>query len=268
MAQQVKEWLNLGQKDTNLPKEEQTVVITGAASGIGQQCLRWFAREGFCCVGIDLKFGDHEEYKKSLFLDMKDLKVCLEDCDVTNYDQFCKVIEKHEKKNGYISCLINNAGEKFLGCIDTQNPAEWTRMIDVNVMGVLNGTRCVIDKMKEYKRGVIINIGDIGGRKFFPNHTVYCATKSAVECLTEGIRREVFDYNIKVIAINPGAVETPLFSRCKDKEVEKKDTQWRDSLKYGILQPEDVARSCLFVYQQPDRCLIREIHLAPLEQDI
>jgi NADP-dependent 3-hydroxy acid dehydrogenase YdfG len=225
MTQQVKEWLNLGQKDTNLSTGDQTVLITGAASGIGQECLRWFAREGYQCIGIDMKFGDHEEYKRSLFGDMKDLKVCLEDCDVTNYEQLNKIIEKYEKKNGFINCLINNAGEKYLGNIQTQKPEEWIKMIDVNVMGVLNGVRCVIDKMKDNKRGCIINIGDIGGQKMYPNHTVYCATKYAVESLTEGLRRELFDYNVKVISINPGAVDTPLFSRSMDKDVEKKDTK-------------------------------------------
>jgi len=267
MTQQVKEWLNLGQRDTTMPREEQTVVITGAASGIGQQCMRWFAREGYHCVGIDLKFPDHEEYRKSLFEDKKDFKISLEDCDVTNYEQLRRIIEKYEKKNGYINCLVNNAGEKLSGSVLTQSPEEWTRMIDVNVMGVLNGMRCVIDKMKENKHGCIINIGDIGGRKSFPNHTVYCATKCAVESITEGARRELFDFNIKVIAINPGAVDTPMFSRSADKEVEKKDNKWKKSLHYGILKPEDVARTCLFAYQQPDRCLIREIHLSPLEQD-
>jgi NADP-dependent 3-hydroxy acid dehydrogenase YdfG len=269
MAQQVKEWLR-GQKETetDLSTREQTVIITGAASGIGRSCLRWFAREGFHCVGIDLKFGDHHEFKKSLFMDLKDYTISLEECDVTNYELLYKLIEKYEKKNGFISCLINNAGNKCLGTIDSQNPDEWTRMIDVNVLGVLNGIRCVVGKMKEHKRGCIINIGDIGGHKFFPNHTVYCATKSAVECITEGVRREVFEYNVKVISINPGAVSTPSFTRSTDKDVEQKDVKWRDSLTHGILEPEDVARCCLFAYQQPDRCLIREIDLAPLEQDI
>jgi len=267
MAQQVREWLNLGQED-NIAIQDQTVVITGAASGIGKECVRWFSREGFHCIGIDLKFGDHSEYKKSLSVDVKDWNISLEECDVTKFDEFRRIIEKYEKKNGYISCLINNAGEKFLGSIDTQNTAEWSRMIDVNVMGVLNGIRCVVEKMKDHKCGCIINIGDIGGHSTFPNHTVYCATKCAIEGITEGTRQELLNHGIKVIAINPGAVETRLFSRSTDKEIERKDTKWKDSLRHGILQPEDVARCCLFAYQQPKRCLIREIQLAPLEQNM
>lgn len=268
MAQQVKEWLNLGQSDVEVPVKDQVVVITGAGSGIGKTCLRWFAREGYNCVGIDLKFGDQQEYKQSLDLITKDLNLCLEECDVTNYEHFRSIIEKCEKKNGYIHCLINNAGEKYLGAIDSQNTDEWTRMIDVNVFGVLNGIRAVIDKMKEHKRGCIINIGDVGGHKSLPNHTVYCATKSALEGITEGVRRELYDYNIKMIAINPGAVETEQFTRAVDKNIEKKDNEWKNSLQFGLLQTEDVARCCLFAFQQPERCLIREIQLAPLEQNM
>jgi len=268
MAEQVKEWLNRGQKQMEIPLSDQVVVITGAASGIGKACLRWFAREGYHCVGIDLKFGDHQEYKESLSLDLKDLIICLEECDVTNYELLHRLIEKYEKKNGFIHCLVNNAGEKLLGSIDSQNIEEWTHMVNVNVMGVLNGIRCVVDNMKEHKHGCIINIGDVGGRKTLPHHTVYCATKSAMEGITEGVRRELCEHNIKMIAIHPGAVETPSFTRSVDKSIEKKDNEWRQSLHYGLLQPEDVARCCLFAFQQPDRCLIREIHLAPLEQDM
>lgn len=267
MAQQVKEMLGGGHGyDERFSPKDQTVVITGAGSGIGKECLRWFAREGYYCVGIDLRFGDFEDFKKSLSIDLKE-NLCLEECDVTNFEDLNRIIQKYERRNGFINCLINNAGEKFMNLIDKQNSQEWNRMFDVNVMGVLNGIRCVVDKMKEHKNGCIINIGDIGGAKNIPNHTVYCATKCAVSGITEGLRRELLDHYVKVIAINPGAVDTPLFSRSTDKDIESKNIKWRESLKYGALLPEDVARSCIFAYQQPKRCLIREIQLAPLEQD-
>jgi len=205
--------------------------------------------------------------KKSFSMNTSNWNVCFEHCDVSNYEQFRRIVEKYENKHGYIHCLINNAGEKFLGSIDDQNITEWTRMIDVNVTGVLNGIRCVVDKMKDRKSGCIINIGDIGGHKHFPNHTVYCATKAALEGLTEGVRHELLNYDVKVIGINPGAVETPMFTRSSDKNIEDNNNKWKDSLKLGLLQPEDVARCCLFAYQQPKRCLIRDIQLAPIEQD-
>jgi len=268
MAQQVREWLGIGREDEPESRSQQVILITGAASGIGKECLRWFAREGYHCVGIDLRFENEPEFMKSLSFDDKNFKINLEHCDVANYDEFHRIVERYEKDHGYIHCLVNNAGVKFIDSIDKQNKDEWSRMLDVNVMGVLNGIRCVVDKMKEKKQGCIINIGDIGSHKNYPNHTVYCATKFAVQGITEGVRRELMDYNVKVVAINPGAVETPLFSQSTDKNLSRKNDQWKDSLKLGVLQPEDVARCCLFAFQQPKRCLVREIQLAPLEQDM
>jgi len=271
MTQLLKDWAGFNSNEKVQQKDEpkdQLVVITGAASGIGKECLRWFGREGFHCLGIDKKFGDHEEFKKSLTMGSSNWDICLEDCDITNFEDFHRIIEKAEKKHGYVHCLINNAGEKYQGSIDSQNMSEWSRMIEVNIMGVLNGIRCVVEKMKDNKDGCIINIGDIGGEKHYPNHTVYCATKCAMEGITEGVRRELFEHDVKVISINPGAVDTRLFSRSHDKNIENKDKKWKDSLEHGILLPEDVARSCLFAYQQPKRCLIREIDLAPIEQNM
>jgi len=246
-------------------RKEQMVVITGAGSGIGRECLRWFAREGYCCVGIDLDFENEESFKKSLSLGDKD-NVCLERCDVTRFDDFRTIIEKSEKKFGYIHCLINNAGVKYSQSIDKQDPKEWADMLNVNVLGVLNGIRCVVDKMKQHKDGCIINIGDTGAHKGFGNHVVYCASKCAVHGITEGIRCELLKDNVKVIAINPGAVDTPSFVSSQDKGVEDQSHKWKQSLRHGLLVPEDVARCCLFAYQQPKRCLIREIQVAPLEQ--
>jgi len=240
-------------------------VITGAASGIGRECFRFFGREGYSCVGIDLRFENEDEYFRSLSIDRND-DFCLHTCDVTKYDQLRAIIEKCESKYGYIYCLINSAGLKCSHSIHQQDMNEWTEMFHVNVMGVLNGIRCVVDKMKENKDGCIINIGDVAADKTFKNHVVYCATKSAVHGLTEGIRCELLEHHVKVVSINPGAVETGSFSCSKDKDTEKQNKEWKDSLKHGLLQPQDVARCCLFAFQQPKRCLIREIQLASIDQ--
>jgi len=246
---------------------KQLVIVTGAASGIGRECLRWFAREGYNVLGLDLSFENEVEFRKSLSLDRDD-NLCLENCDVTKYEEFRAIVDKFVQKNenGYVNCLINNAGIKYSDSIDKQDLNEWSHMLNVNIMGVLNGIRCVVDKMKEHKDGCIINIGDSAAHTTFANHTVYCATKRAVCGITEGIRCELMQYNIKVVGINPGAVDTSQFVHSRNKNVEKESCAWKDSLKHGLLQPDDVARCCLFSYQQPKRCLIREIKLAPLEQ--
>jgi len=246
-------------------RKKEAVVITGAASGIGRECLRFFTREGYHCIGIDLSFDNEDDFLKSLSVENKE-NICLEKCDVTKFDQLRAIIEKCESKFGYIHCLINSAGIKWSQDIDKQDMNEWTKMFHVNVMGVLNGIRAVVDKMKENKDGCIINIGDAAAEKTFKDHVVYCATKCAVHGITEGIRCELMEHHVKVVAINPGAVDTPSFVSSSDKDTEKQSHHWKDSLKHGLLLPQDVARTCLFAFQQPKRCLIRKIELASIDQ--
>jgi len=100
MTQLLKDWAGFNSNEKVQQKDEpkdQLVVITGAASGIGKECLRWFGREGFHCLGIDKKFGDHEEFKKSLTMGSSNWDICLEDCDITNFEDFHRIIEKAEK---------------------------------------------------------------------------------------------------------------------------------------------------------------------------
>lgn len=127
---------------------------------------------------------------------------------------------------GPILSIVNNAGVMLLGDTDVQNPAEWTQMIDVNVKGVMIGCQLVLKgvryfpfspllglylscpQMYERKKGTIINISSIAGRKTFPNHSVYCATKFAVHAFTEALREEASQHNVRVCIVAPGVVET------------------------------------------------------------
>ena len=113
---------------------------------------------------------------------------------------------------GPVDGLVNNAGLMLLGVADEQDPDEWERMVNVNVMGMLNGIHAVLTKMKSRKRGTIINVSSIAGIKGFPNHMAYCGTKFAVHGLTETLREEVAMDDVRVITIAPGAVETELLS--------------------------------------------------------
>jgi len=78
-------------------RKQQSVVITGAASGIGKECLIWFLREGYHCVGIDLNFGNFDDFRKSLSFNYNSDCLFLENCDVTKFEEFRSVIQKCEK---------------------------------------------------------------------------------------------------------------------------------------------------------------------------
>jgi NADP-dependent 3-hydroxy acid dehydrogenase YdfG len=121
---------------------------------------------------------------------------------------------------------------------------------------------CLVDR----RGGTIINISSIAGRKTFPNHAVYCGTKSAVHAFTEQIREEVSQHDVRLINIAPGVVETELLQHSTDKQIVDNYRQWKAEMGQPLTS-EDTARSIMFAYQQPQRVCIREIVLCPTRQD-
>lgn len=140
-------------------------------------------------------------------------------------------------------------------------------MINVNVFGVLNAIRSVIEGMIERKDGVVVIVSSIAGQKLFPNHSVYCATKFAVHAITEGLRAECAPHSVRVCVISPGAVETELLGHTTNENVKSGYNDWKTSMAEGVLLPEDVSEAVLFATSSHRRCCIREITLAPTNQE-
>ena len=133
-------------------------------------------------------------------------------------------------------------------------------MIDVNIKGVLNGIAAVLPSMRERKAGDIINISSDAGRKLFPGGTVYCATKWAVEAITQGLRQETEGTNIRVLSIQPGATSSELGSSITDQEVLD---MFAANPMERFLDSEDVANAVLYALQQPAHCAVHEIMVRP-----
>jgi len=247
-------------QENNLPGRKGLVVITGASSGIGLSCGKLFAKEGYPVLCLARSVDDMQKEFSSFS------NIMVEKCDVTHLQEFESCIQKAEQIYGPTQCLINNAGIMFMGAIEKQDYLEWYAMFDTNVKGYLNGIKCVTKGMKERRDGCIINVSSLAGTKHYENHTVYCGTKGAIQLITEGLRKELADDNVRVVAICPGCVDTEIAENTTDKKIKADYEKWRSSMELGILKPEDVANACLFAYQQPPRCCIREIQLAPTNQ--
>lgn len=233
------------------------IVITGASSGIGKSLAVHFSHAGYPLLLIARRTSPMKELKMPNAL-------CIE-ADVTDRVSFSKAIEQGEKKFGQIECLINNAGILLAGPTQQQDPSDWEKMLQVNVLGVLNGIHLVLDKMIERQTGTIINISSLAGRKTFPGVGVYCATKHAVHALTESIREEVADHNIRLINIAPGNVKTAIWDHAVPDE-EKENHPAFNRKEYENLSADDIARVTLFSYEQPQNVCIREIVIAPTRQ--
>ncbi|EPZ9279347.1 TPA: SDR family oxidoreductase [Vibrio parahaemolyticus] len=236
---------------------KKLVVITGASSGIGEAIARRFSEEGHPLLLVARRV----ERLEALNLP----NTLCEKVDVTDQASLITAIEKAEAQFGPADVLVNNAGVMLLGQIDTQDAAEWKRMFDVNVLGLLNGMHSVLASMKARNSGTIINISSIAGKKTFPDHAAYCGTKFAVHAISENVREEVAASNVRITTIAPGAVETELLSHTTSQDIKDGYDAWKVDMG-GVLAADDVARAVMFAYQQPQNVCIREIALAPTKQ--
>ncbi|MDF1760284.1 MAG: SDR family oxidoreductase [Coxiellaceae bacterium] len=233
------------------------VVITGATSGIGMATAIRFSEAGHPLLLI----GRNTDKLKQLNLPNSEIA----NVDVTDINQIKTAIQQAELAYGATDCLLNIAGMMLLGDIADQDPQEWKTMVDVNILGVMNGMQAVLADMKQRQHGTIMNVSSIAGIKPFPNHAAYVGTKFAVHGMTDNVREEAAPFNVRVITIAPGAVETPLLSHTTSQEIKDGYAEWKKDMGV-ILAPDDVARTMLFAYQQPQSVNIREIVLATTKQ--
>ena len=235
------------------------VIITGASSGIGKATAQRFSQAGHSLLLLARRVEKLEELNLPNTLCRK--------VDVTDLAAFQAAVDEAETKFGPADLIVNNAGVMLLGNAITQNPVEWQQMLNINVMGVLNGVKTVLGKMVARNHGTIVNISSIAGRKTFPDHAAYCATKFAVHALTENIRGEVAGSNVRMTVIAPGVVETELLSHTTDAAIVDGYKAWKANTIEQGLNPDDIARSIEFAYSQPQNVCIREIVIADTKQD-
>ena len=233
------------------------IVVTGASSGIGEAIARQFSEQGHPLLLLARRVERLEALNLPEALCRK--------VDVTDRAAVAAAVKEAEAKYGPTECLVNNAGIMLLGFAAEQNPEEWDRMIDVNVKGVLNGIHAVIKPMQARKGGTIINISSVAGVKGFPNHTAYCGTKFAVHGLSETLREEVANDNVRVIVIAPGAVETELLGHTTSEDIKDGYESWKDSIG-GAITSEDIAACVSFAYGQPQNVCVREVVVAATRQ--
>ena len=234
------------------------VIITGASSGIGLAAARLFSAHGHPLLLLARRL------EKMQALNLPDTLAL--SVDVTDRAALAAAVREGEARFGPADALINNAGVMLLGDITRQDPEQWDRMLDVNVKGVLNGVHAVAAGMVQRKRGSIINISSVAGRKTFPNHVAYVGTKFAVHGLSENLREELSAHNVRVTTIAPGAVETELLGHTTDPDIKTGYEAWKAEMGGKVLAAEDVANAIHYAYAQPDGVCVREIVLAATRQ--
>ena len=241
----------------------RNIFITGATSGIGKETAYAFAKNGdnviLCARNLDklkeIKADIDRKYGTNAYIFV---------LDVTKYNDVVKFTKKILEDVKKIDVLINNAGLALgLDKFQDYDIADIEQMINTNVKGLLYVTRQILPSMVANDEGHIINIGSTAGIYAYAGAAVYCATKSAVKVLSDGIRIDTIDKNIKVTTVQPGIVETD-FSEVRfhgDKERAKDVYSGIEALK-----PEDIADVALYVANQPKHVQISDVTIMATQQ--
>ena len=241
---------------------DKVVVITGASSGIGESTAKLLARHGAKVVlGARRKDRLDAAVKEISAAGGNAISVAV---DVTKRAEVEALIRTAIDGFGRVDVIVNNAGIMPLGPMEALKVEEWDRQIDVNIKGVLYGVAAVLPHMQKQKSGHIINLASVFGIKVFaPGGTVYCATKSAVRFLTEGLRIELHSQNIRCTMVSPGAVATELPESSSEEATRK---NLREFYKMAI-PANSIASAIAYAIEQPANVEIDEIVIRPTAQD-
>ena len=240
---------------------KKTIFITGATSGIGKATAEVFAKQGHRLIicGRRKEVLDNLQIQLSNFTDVYSLVF-----DVRNQQEVQNAINSLPEDWKNIDVLVNNAGNAHgLEPISDANISDWDAMMDGNVKGLLYVSQPIIKLMKANNSGHIVNISSVAARQTYANGTVYCASKKAVDVISEGMRLELTEFGIKVTNVQPGAVETD-FSKVRFKGDEE-----RAATVYAGYEPliaEDIADAISYCVNVPDRVSIAEICIYPKAQ--
>ena len=237
--------------------------ITGATSGFGRAIALRLAALNYNLVVTGRRLERLNELVEQLRSDysIEVLPLCF---DVRDNAACTKAIESLPENFKSIDLLINNAGlAAGTSPFNESDLADYEQMIDTNVKGLLYITKLIVPGMIVRESGHIINISSIAGIEIYPNGSVYCASKHAVNAITKGLRIDLVKYGIKVSSISPGMAETE-FSIVRYHGDEEK----AKAVYAGLtpLNAEDIADTVEFIVTRPPHVSINDIQLNPAQQ--
>jgi NAD(P)-dependent dehydrogenase (short-subunit alcohol dehydrogenase family) len=190
------------------------ILITGSSSGIGYTTAETLARNGHT-VYATMRNPQHS-LKLQQLADDNHLPISILRMDVLDDDSVQNTVTSVLSKEKQIDVLVNNAGISSLGAVEELPMELFKANMETNYFGTLRCIKAVLPSMRERKAGTIINISTVSAKVFSNFHATYCASKAAVEALSESLAQELVPYKIKVALVQPAFIETPIFSKVNE----------------------------------------------------
>lgn len=239
----------------------KTALITGATSGIGKATAELLAKNNWRLIIC----GRNVEVLSQMKADLSvTTEIVTLNFDIREFSQVEKAINSIPENWKKIDVLINNAGNAHgMDSLENGNIDDWDAMMDGNVKGILYISKLLIPGMKAQKSGHIVNISSTAARQTYANGVVYCASKKAVDVISEGMRLELTEFGIKVTNLQPGLTETD-FSKVRFKgDEERAKTVYQG---FQALKPTDIADAISYCIHAPKHVCISDLTIYPSAQ--
>jgi NAD(P)-dependent dehydrogenase (short-subunit alcohol dehydrogenase family) len=227
--------------------KNKVAIITGARRGMGKADALLLAKEGAKVVVSDISLEDCQKVVDEI--KNNDGEAMAFQCDVSKKAEVEKMIAETLKKFGHIDILVNNAGILQYKPFVEITEEDWDKMMAINLKGYFLCAQAVAKEMIEQKSGSIINVASIAMGQVgvgFSNIVHYCASKGGIAAMSQALAIELAPYNIRVNAIAPGAINTPMADWDKmDKAMQESSLIRIPLRRFG--KPEEIADSVLFL---------------------
>lgn len=229
---------------------EQVAIVTGAGRGIGRAVALAFAREGAVVALASRTASELDAVEaEAKGLGGRALPV---QTDVTHEGSVAALVDRVLADFGRIDILVTAAGAAAFGPVLDSKIEEWERMVAVNLRGVFLACRAVLAPMINRRRGTIINIASVAVKRPIPGCAAYAASKHGVLGFTQALAEEMRPHGVRVGALCPGAVDTPLW-----------DSVPNPPDRSRMLRPEDVAQAALLMASLPPHAALEELTILP-----
>jgi NADP-dependent 3-hydroxy acid dehydrogenase YdfG len=235
-------------------------VVTGASSGIGAATARAFAAGG-AAVALLARRRDRV---RALADALGDKALPLE-ADVRDLDALRAAGEEVRRRLGRVDCLVNNAGVMLNSPFRAGLVDQWRTMVETNVLGVLYATHVFVDDLCD-GGGDVVNVSSVAGRTARPASNVYNATKHGITGWSEALRQELQGDDVRVVCLEPGAVDTELPDHITHPQTRETVTRSYSGQDHEILTADDMASLIVYAVTAPERVAVNEILVRPLHQ--
>ncbi len=236
-----------------------TALITGASSGIGEATALHLAERGWTVVLGARRLERLDDLVARI--EAAGGRASARSLDVTDADDVRAFVAAAVAEHGRVDVLVANAGVMPLSPLAALHVAEWDRMIDVNVRGLLHGIAAVLPVFETQASGHVVTVASIGAHEVVPTSAVYSGTKYAAWAITEGLRQESEPW-LRVTTITPGVVESELATTITDDATREAMVAYRAH----AIAPSAIARAIAFALEQPADVDVNEIVVRPAAQ--